>query len=808
LLVSADRGANWRRIESLPEGAVPISIEVAPSDVGTLYIGTDRQGVFTSRDGAETWRPANEGLPRSIGAAPVTPVVNMAVDPRDSRVAFAASEVHGIFKTTDGGQQWEPANVGLPGPLYRRTYPTLIAINPENPDAMYAIIGKPVDPGRIENALYKTINGGKHWIELTGLRPNLMIRSLTINPDDPRELFIGHQEGVIKFYDDPRWDVFAAQPIREVQTLGQATECDPSKPPKGNVEKLGETGITLMEADACLFHDFNQDGKVLQFVPYEESPGKFSGYEVSYTTFPFNSQTGTRLGLIDDSSIEVPLPFSFSFYGQPQTSIFVNSNGNLTFGSGDPDPIESELKFVFKHPRIAPLWNDMNPVRTTTSAITYIANPDQFTVTWIRVPHVTPDDREFENTFQVTLFRDGKIVMRYQRVTSPSGLVGISPGGRDRFYQNFTKYFDILQGPAIQFAGDVPIGEQFVEGLHYPEVARRFYGIENILHGDEYDLLVVYGTPEFDRTITGRMRRFNNDVVSEPVSLWVKNDVAGIGRLVFDNTSFYYSSGSLRMIVNMDRLNQYSNDPLNEDYLEPFNRLIGPKSAMDMLAQMVGHAWGAYVFFDDNGIASDEILSGSERATWSFFFHTFGSQEDGNEWIESGSGRFQVRDANFRYSRLDQYLMGLLPAEQVTMKNAQGEEEEKYFLIKDPVNTGGRTRASIPELGATAQGTKRDIRIEDIMRVEGPRLPAMSSSEEPPPFKLGFILVYPAGRRPDTSNLNLDDLRGLESGSPIIKLHSFRCCFETQFHKPMTDERGNVKTGCPENNIFRGCGQE
>jgi hypothetical protein len=800
LLMSDDEGDSWRRVEALAEEVVPRTIEIAPSDERTLYIGTDRHGVFASVDGGESWKPANKGLPRSIGAAPVTPVFNMAIDPRDSRVAYAASEVHGIYKTTDGGTGWQAVNAGLPVPFYYRTYSPLIEISPEDPDLIYAVMGKPVDSGRITNGLYKTVNGGKSWMELTGLTPNLMIRSLTINPNDPRELFIGHEQGVIEFYDDPRWDVLAANASTEIEAIGQETTCDPKRTPM--VEVLpGNVDLTLMEGDKCLFHDFDQNQKVMQFAPFEQTPGRFGGYDVSYITMPFNNQTGIALNLMDNSSLETPLPFPFKFYDQSQTSVFINSNGNLTFGSGDPDPIENELKFVTKHPRIAPLWNDMNPAESAKAVVSYFSSPAQFVVTWANVPHITPDNRTFINTFQVTLFPDGRIVFNYLNIDSKSGVVGITPGGRDRFYQNFTKYFTVLNEPLLRFSGDIPIGEYFVEGLYYPEVARRFYGENNIRHADDYDLLVVYGDPTLPNSgITGRMIRIDNQLFFESLAQPVKNDINGIGLLVFNNTTFYSSSGRLRMIINMDLISRYASNPLEEDYPPPFNRFIGPKSPMDMLAQMVGHAWGAYVNFDDDGIVSDEIRSSTERATWSFFFNTYGSQEDGNWWRDGGGGRFRVQDANFRYSTLDQYLMGLLPADKV---NQDPEENDKFYLIKDPINTGGRTRGSIPEPGATVQGTRREIKIDDIIRVEGRRDPAPLSKEALAPVKIGFILVYPLGKLPPIPD-DIESPENVGEVNPILRLHLFRCCFETEF-KRMTSDRGEVITGCPKDSRARSC---
>ena len=67
------------------------------------------------------------------------------------------------------------------------------------------------------------------------------------------------------------------------------------------------------------------------------------------------------LGLGDDDYVEVNLPFSFEFCGISYTSVFVNSNGSVSFGEGDLDFSESVPEFLEGPPRIALLWDDLNP---------------------------------------------------------------------------------------------------------------------------------------------------------------------------------------------------------------------------------------------------------------------------------------------------------------------------------------------------------------------------------------------------------------------------------------------------------------
>jgi len=753
LLVSEDGGRRWWRVGSLPDGLIPLSIEVAPSDPDVIYIGTVRHGVYRSDDGGRRWRRASRGLPPAIGAAPYTPVRHIVVHPTDPRIAYLGSEAHGVYKTTDGGETWRAVNDGLP---WRSAYPErppLLALNPEDPEIVYALVQRRLDSARRENALYKSTTGGRFWRELTGLSAQRTFYELILDPRQPRRLLLAHEGGVIEVFDHPAWDAFFKAPAPEIRAL----DVESAVRSTSLVETIGE--IAVMTADREIFHEFDLNGRSLQFVPVFDARGRFLGYDVSFIPFVFVLE-GEPVRLADDGFLERALPFAFSFYGQVRTTVFINANGTLTFGSPDPDPTPSELEFVTKQPRIAPLWLDLAP---SGGALLIWEEFDRVVITWRDVPEVP--DVEIEgapprNTFQVALFRDGRIVFSYGGVESVRGLVGISPGARHVFWRvKFTADIStdpqqpsLFRPPLRQ--GDLPIGELFRPGLLLREVARRFFA----QYPDAFDLLILYGASTFDRlTITGRV--VQKGAFTMPVAARVKNEIEGLGLPLFDDAATFGSAGRLRLIVNMDLLRSYPADPLE--------KFRGTKSAMDILAQMVGHAWGAYVRFDDRGVPSDALLAGTERFTWSFFLDTEASELDGHDWEVLAENRFRSAAANERYSPLDQYLMGLRAPEDVPA----------FFLIENPAGAEGRTRGSPPELGVIVTGSLRTISLADIQRVEGPRRPAYADA--PKTFRLAFILVVPEGLPATAVDVN--------------KLELFRRTFEMFFERA-TEGRGQVRT--------------
>jgi len=125
----------------------------------------------------------------------------------------------------------------------------------------------------------------------------------------------------------------------------------------------------------------------------------------------------------DDDFAEVALPFAFPFCGHEYNSVFVGSNGFLTLGAGDTDFSESVADLLDPPPRIAPMWDDLNPGAGGT--VTAEDFGTDFVVIWDGVPEFFNTG---SNTFSVTLRPDGSFDFDYGAVAATGGLVGVSPG--------------------------------------------------------------------------------------------------------------------------------------------------------------------------------------------------------------------------------------------------------------------------------------------------------------------------------------------------------------------------------------------
>ena len=500
--------------------------------------------------------------------------------------------------------------------------------------------------------------------------------------------------------------------------------------------------IAVIEADATIIPEgFDLDGTTLEFTP--KTGG---GYDVTSIPFIFESNTGADLGLGDDDSASRSLGFPFPFFGVDQITVFIGSNGFVNFTGPSTRVSESLGVFAINFPRIAVLWDDLDP--GAGGSVLFNGLADRVIITWQVVPEFGTLN---SNTFQVVIFNDGTIRMSYNGVDLKDGLVGVSPGGVSEL---LGASVDFTAGPAssvitgfpdslliAQVFAD-PADTTFIPTIPIQAIARKFYQS----HGDDFDQLVMIAN--FAHSMGGA---FEFDI---------NRSVEGIGLPLFEFTEAYGSAGRLQSVLNMNRLDLYPADP-NQDFLRTNNTL-------DVMGQESGHQWLAFVEFDDGGVDSTELL-GRTNAHWSFFHDTDASDMEGNSWVDNGDGSFTTDEATERFSALDQYIMGLRTPAEVS----------DFFFIDSP--SGTHTPASAPEIGVTVSGTRQDVSVNQVIASEGARVPASGFSAMNPTnvHHQAFILLI----RPGTT----------ASPADISKWDTIRAAWIPYF-AVATGNRGSIDT--------------
>jgi len=451
---------------------------------------------------------------------------------------------------------------------------------------------------------------------------------------------------------------------------------------------------------------FDLRGKGLRF-----QPNSAGGYDVVGTDATFRSSLGNRVTLGDDASTPVNVPFAFRFYGQTQTAAFVNSDGNITFGEGDAASNERGLGRVLSGaPRAAPFFADLDP--SAGGAVFVQASASAFTVTWCSVPGFGSTTQKV--TAQTTLLPDGSVEMKFDNSTNVgASIVALSPGHGASFAPLDLSAAGQLSG------GAQATGERFAADSSLDDVAlaRRFYQT----HSDDYDQLVVFGD---DRIIEGG--------TAFAFELTVNNAVEGIGRQVFDSSRDYGSRGTLQSLVVMDRLSKYPDNPASRI------PVLGEDSTLSIMGQETGHQWLAFMRFRDHTGRNSEALLGRDTSHWSFFFDSDASVMEGNDIEDLGGGQFRTVATVSRYCMLDLYAMGAVSASEVPPS----------FYVENPIGPG-QTKESNPTTGVSFTGTRRDVTIEDVLAVMGPRQPG--SRDAPKVHRQAFIYVLSAGRTTDPS---------------------------------------------------------
>jgi hypothetical protein len=441
------------------------------------------------------------------------------------------------------------------------------------------------------------------------------------------------------------------------------------------------------------------------------------GYDVQRIDATFRQTLGARQTLTDDDSVAVEVPFPFPFYGRTQTMAFVNSDGNITFETEDKASTERNVaRMLTGPPRVAPFFSDLDPT-VAGGRIFVHAAADQYTVTWCGVRGF---DSQLAATVQTTLLPDGVVEFKYGTfIPIPDAIVALSPGRT----AVFTPVNLNDQGPTAGGAGGV--GERFAERseLDTVEVIRKFYRT----HADNYDQLIVWTDTPYTRRGTFAFEST------------VANDVRGIGVPIFDLSREFGSGGRLRSMAMMDAVAKYPADPAT--------KFLGENNTLSILGQEVGHRWMAFVDFLDHTRQRSDALLGRGLSHWSFFLDSDASVMEGNDIEQQADGSFRTVAAVQRYSALDQYLMGLIPARDVP----------PFFYVESPMNTNPvRDRDDAPLVGATFVGTRREVRVEqDIVPVHGERIPSAENS--PKVHRQAFIFMVTAGRTVDPAHIEKID---------------------------------------------------
>ncbi|MGC1291425.1 MAG: hypothetical protein WA855_09105 [Candidatus Acidiferrales bacterium] len=160
-----------------------------PGDPNTYYAGAASGGLWKSSDGGNRWDPI-------FDKEPVAAIGSIAVAASDPNVvwvgtgeAWAIRDTDvmgdGVYKSTDAGKTWTHMGLDATGRIGH------MIVDPTNPDIVFACaLGRTTGPQQ-ERGVYRSTDGGKTWQRVLFVDENTGCSGLSMDPENSQILFAG-----------------------------------------------------------------------------------------------------------------------------------------------------------------------------------------------------------------------------------------------------------------------------------------------------------------------------------------------------------------------------------------------------------------------------------------------------------------------------------------------------------------------------------------------------------------------------------------------------------------------------------------
>ena len=202
---TTDGGVTWRAVSDRFFKTSSVgTVAVSESNPDVVYAGTGEtelrgniiqgDGVYKSTDAGKTWT--------HVGLDKTKAIARIRVHPANPDIVYVAAlgnpygpnPDRGVFKSTDGGKTWNRV-------LFHdeKTGAVDLSLDTKNPDVLYAglweVFRTPysLSSGGPGGGLYKTVDGGKTWTDLTknsGLPPRIWGKiGVSVSAADPNRVY-------------------------------------------------------------------------------------------------------------------------------------------------------------------------------------------------------------------------------------------------------------------------------------------------------------------------------------------------------------------------------------------------------------------------------------------------------------------------------------------------------------------------------------------------------------------------------------------------------------------------------------------
>ena len=216
---SRDGGASWEKVLFKNDNVGAIDLAFDPENAQIVYAtlwNTRRPpwsiyppsygpggGIFKSTDGGDTWQPAMNGIPiEGLGR------IGLAAAPtnRNRVYAIVDAKAGGLYRSDDAGATWSLTS-GDKRIWGRGWYFCKTVVDPKNADIVY--VGN--------TSLYRSTDAGKSWTPIKGAPGGDDYHQLWIYPDDPNRMILASDQGAIVSVDGAStWSSWYNQPTAQL----------------------------------------------------------------------------------------------------------------------------------------------------------------------------------------------------------------------------------------------------------------------------------------------------------------------------------------------------------------------------------------------------------------------------------------------------------------------------------------------------------------------------------------------------------------------------------------------------------------
>src|SRR5947199_8593463 len=171
-----------------PVGNRATAVAGIPGNPNVYYVGAASGGILQFTDGVIHWDPIFDEEPvssiGSLGIAESDPNIGWA-GTGESFIRSHISVGNGIYKSLDAGKTWKLMGLEKTGRIAN------VMIDPHNPDIVLACALGHAYGAQPDRGVFRTTDGGKNWEKVLFVDENTGCADMGMDPNNPRPLFAG-----------------------------------------------------------------------------------------------------------------------------------------------------------------------------------------------------------------------------------------------------------------------------------------------------------------------------------------------------------------------------------------------------------------------------------------------------------------------------------------------------------------------------------------------------------------------------------------------------------------------------------------